>query len=69
MLRVPATGGSFKPEVASIAKIFDVIELSNGCFWLNKSLLFALGDYNIHISTYINATCCSHACVSFFCLV
>ena len=61
-----ARAGPFKPDVASIAEIFVVIEFSNGCFWLTKRLLIVLADYNIHILTYRNATCCRPCCVSFF---
>ena len=62
----PATGGTFTPAIASIAEIFVVIEFSNGCFWLTKWLSIVLVDYNMHILTYKNVTCCSHGCVSFF---
>ena len=62
----PATGGTFTPAIADNIEIFVVIEFSNGCFWLTKWLLIVLADYNIHILSYKNATCCSYGCISFF---
>ena len=66
MHRVPATGGTLKPAIASITEFFVVIEFSNVCFWLTKWFSNVLVDYSIHILTYKNPTCCSHGCVSFF---
>ena len=66
MHRVPATGGTFKPAIASITEVFVAIEFSNVCFWLTKRFFSVLVDYCIHILTYKNATCCSLGCVSFF---
>ena len=39
---------------------------SDGCFWLTNWSSIVLVDYNIHILTNKNATCCSCGCVSFF---
>ena len=66
MHRLPATGQTFKPAVAGIIEVFAANKFSNGCFWLTKWLSIVLADYNIHILTYKNVTCCSYGCVSFF---
>ena len=65
MHRVPATGGTFKPAIASITEFF-VIEFSNVCFWLTKWFFKWLGWLQHSYIDLKNATRCSHGCVSFF---